>query len=108
LLLNLVDKAKIEICLHGQVYVLVANNAKEKRNEVSTTRLVTVRIVLELPLMASYHENTRFDVLAGGYLFFGARVALNHKQVIPAIRAGIDGRRDGELAVGDDRYTSER
>jgi hypothetical protein len=112
LLLNLVDKAKIEIHLHWQLYIrlytLVVNKANIERNEVGTTRIETVRIVLELPLIASHHEKTRVDALSGGYLFFGTRVALDQKQVIPVVCAGINGRRGAELAISDDRYTGEQ
>lgn len=58
-------------------------------------------VVVDAPMLAADDERERPEE------FVGARVAINDKQVVPSVCAGIDdgGGRAEELAAGVDRFT---
>jgi hypothetical protein len=102
-ILDLVDESKLELHLHSFFHIVIVNiTEKVERDEVSTSHVVTIRIELDLPLMASYHERPRSDLLFVGHLLYGTRVVFDHKQVVPAVRADIDSRCGAVLSVSDD------
>jgi hypothetical protein len=102
-ILDLVNETKLEHHLHSLFHiVIVVITAKVQRDEVSTSRVVTIRIEPDLPLMASYHERPRSDYLFVGHLLYDMRVVFHHKQVVPAVRVDVDSRCGAVLSVGDD------
>jgi hypothetical protein len=92
LLLNLANKAKLELHLHN-LFNFVFLIAKEniERNVFNTTQVDTVGIVPDAPFMTSYHERPSPDAHAVRHLLYGTSVVFYHKQVIPAVRVGVNG-----------------